>query len=303
MTTALQTFSSDLADLVAAASPSVVGIEHRRGQGSGLVLAQDGFVLTNAHVAGAGGPLRVRLSGARVVRGEVVGADARTDLAVIRASAADLPALPLAERRLRVGEVVVSIGNPLGFERSVSLGVVSALHRNLAAPGGEVLEGLIQTDAAVNPGNSGGPLLDARGAVVGVTTAMLPWARGIGFAVPASTAGWVASTLIHEGEVRRPFLGVAARGEDLEPAAAARIGRTRAVRVLEVVEGSPASAAGLHRGDLLVSAGGGAVETLDDVIRTMVLGHPEEIPVDVLRGDELLALRIRPRPPPSRAAA
>jgi S1-C subfamily serine protease len=300
--TALQTFSSDLADLVAAAAPSVVGIEVGRGQGSGVVLAQDGFVLTNAHVAAGGGPLRVRLSGERVVRAELVGSDARTDLAVVRASATDLPPLALAERRLRVGEVVVAIGNPLGFERSVSLGVVSALHRNLAAPRGEILEGLVQTDAAVNPGNSGGPLLDTSGAVVGVTTAMLPWARGIGFAVPAATAGWVASTLIHEGEVRRPFLGVAARGEDLEPAVATRVGRTRAVRVLEVVEDSPASAAGIRKGDLVIGAASIPVETLDDVVRAMVLGHPEEIPAEVLRGEERVALRIRPRAPAQKAA-
>jgi len=301
--TALQAYSADLADVVAGAAPSVVGIEHRRGQGSGVVLAQDGFVLTNAHVAAGGGPLRVRLSGSRVVRGELVGADARTDLAVVRADATELPALRLAERRLRVGELVVAIGNPLGFERSVSLGVVSALHRNLAAPQGEVLEGLVQTDAAVNPGNSGGPLLDAGGAVVGVTTAMLPWARGIGFAVPATTAGWVASTLLHEGEVRRPFLGVAARGEDLDPALAREVGRARAVRLLEIVEGSPAAAAGLRRGDLVVGAAGAPVETLDDVVRVMVLGHPEELPLDVVRDGARSALRIRPRPPGARAAA
>jgi S1-C subfamily serine protease len=301
--TALQAFSNDLADLVAAAAPSVVGVEHRRGQGSGVVLAQDGFVLTNAHVAAGGGPLRVRLAGARVVAGELVGADERTDLAVVRAAAAGLPPLPLAERRLRVGEVVVAIGNPLGFERSVSLGVVSALYRNLAAPRGEVLEGLVQTDVAVNPGNSGGPLLDARGAVVGVTTAMLPWARGIGFAVPATTAAWVASTLIHEGAVRRPFLGVAARGEDLEPAAASELGRTRAVRILDVAAGSPAAAAGLRAGDLVVGASGSPVETLDDVVRVMVLGHPPELALDVVRGGAPLVLRIRPRPPEVRAAA
>lgn len=301
--TALQAFSSDLADLVAAAAPSVVGVEHRRGQGSGVVLAQDGFVLTNAHVAAGGGPLRVRLPGARVVPGELVGADERTDLAVVRAAAADLPPLALAERRLRVGEVVVAIGNPLGFERSISLGVVSALHRNLGGPRGEVLEGLVQTDAAVNPGNSGGPLLDARGAVVGVTTAMLPYARGIGFAVPATTASWVASTLIHEGAVRRPFLGVAARGEDLEPAAARALGRTRAVRILEVQEGSPAAAAGLRIGDLVVGAAGAPVETLDDVVRVMVLGHPAELVLEVTRAGGPRLLRIRPRPPEVRAAA
>ena len=114
---------------------------------------------------------------------------------------------------------MLAIGNPLGFERSVTSGVVSALHRNLPAARGQVLEGLVQTDAAVNPGNSGGPLLDAHGAVVGITTAMLPWAHGIGFAVPAHTASWIASVLIRDGEVRRPFLGISARGEDLEPAA------------------------------------------------------------------------------------
>jgi len=300
---ALEAYSAELADVVARAAPSVVGVEHRRGQGSGVVLAHDGFVLTNAHVAAGGGPLRVRLSGSRIVRGELVGADARTDLAVVRADATDLPALRLAERRLRVGEVVVAIGNPLGFERSVSLGVVSALHRNLAAPQGEVLEGLVQTDAAVNPGNSGGPLVDAGGAVVGVTTAMLPWARGIGFAVPATTAGWVASTLIHEGEVRRPFLGIAARGEDLDPALAREIGRARAVRILEVVEGSPAAAAGLRRGDVVVGASGAPVETLDDVVRVMVLGHPEELGLDVVRDGTRIAHRIRPRPPVARAVA
>jgi serine protease Do len=292
--TSLESLSKDLADLVGRASPSVVGIEHRRGQGSGVVLAQDGFVLTNAHVASRG-PLRIRVSGSRAVRGEVVGSDERTDLAVVRADAGDLPSLPLSERRLRVGELVLAIGNPLGFERSVSMGVVSALHRNLGAPQGTILEGLVQTDAAVNPGNSGGPLLDAHGAVVGITTAMLPWASGIGFAVPAHTAGWVASTLIREGEVRRPFLGVGARGEDLEPAVARDAGYGRAVRILEVVPDSPASAAGLRKGDLVLSASGSPVETLDDVVRTMVLGHPEEISLEVLRGGSRERLAIRPR--------
>ena len=293
--TALEAFSSDLADLVARASPAVVGVEHRRGQGSGVVLAQDGFVLTNAHVAAGGGPLRVRLPGARAVRGELVGADERTDLAVVRADAGDLPALALSARRLRVGEVVVAIGNPLGFERSVSTGVVSALHRNLRAPKDGVLEGLVQTDAAVNPGNSGGPLVDASGAVVGITTAMLPWARGIGFAVPAHTAGWVASVLIREGRVARPFLGVAARGEDLEPALVREIGRERAVRILDVVADSPAAAAGLRKDDLVVAAGGAPVETLDDVIRAMVLGHPPEIEIGIVREGRREALAIRPR--------
>jgi S1-C subfamily serine protease len=224
-----------------------------------------------------------------------VGADERTDLAVVRADAGGLPSLALSTRRLRVGEVVVAIGNPLGFERSVSTGVVSALHRNLGAPKGGVLEGLVQTDAAVNPGNSGGPLVDASGAVVGITTAMLPWARGIGFAVPGRTADWVASVLIREGRVVRPFVGVAARGEDLEPAVAGALGRERAVRILEVVAGSPAAAAGLREGDVVVEASGAPVETLDDVVRAMVLGHPPEIALGIVRDGRREALAIRPR--------
>jgi serine protease Do len=299
--TALQAFSSDVAELVRRAAPAVVGVEHRRGQGSGLVLAQDGYLLTNAHVARGGGPLRVRLSGARTARAELAGADERTDLAVLRVEARDLEVLALSERRLAVGELVLAIGNPLGFERSVTMGVVSALHRNLPTPGGGMLEGLVQTDASINPGNSGGPLLDARGEVVGVTTAMLPWARGIGFAIPAHTASWVASVLIREGEVPRPFLGIAARGEDLEPAVAAEAGHRRGVRVLEVVAGSPAQAAGLAAGDLLLAASGRPVETLDDLQRVLVLAPSTELALEVLRGGKRERLAIRPRA--ARAAA
>jgi S1-C subfamily serine protease len=293
--TALQAFSRDVAELVARAAPAVVGVEHRRGQGSGVVLAGDGYVLTNAHVAAGGGPLRVRISGSRVAQGERVGADERTDLAVLRVETRELPLLALSERRLQVGETVIAIGNPLGFERSVTVGVVSALYRNLPAPGGGLLEGLIQTDASINPGNSGGPLLDAQGEVVGINTAMLPWARGIGFAIPAHTASWIASVLIRQGEVRRPFLGIAARGEDLEPAVAREAGHARAIRVLEVVESSPARAAGLARDDLLLAANGNPVQTLDDLQRVMVLAPPSEIALDVLRGGRRQALAIRPR--------
>ena len=298
--TALEALSGDLATLVARTSPAVVGVEVGRGQGSGVALAQDGWVLTNAHVARGRGPLRVRLSGGRVATGERVGADDRTDLAVIRTEARDLPALPLAERRLAVGEIVVAIGNPLGFERSVTVGVVSALHRNLPTPQGGLLEGLVQTDASINPGNSGGPLVDARGEIVGVNTAIIPWARGIGFAVPAHTASWIASVLIRHGEVRRPFLGIAARGEDLEPALAREVGHGRAVRVLEVMDGSPARGAGIAPGDLLLGANGNPVETLDDLQRVMVLGQPADLALEVLRGGGRRTLEIRPRP---RAAA
>jgi S1-C subfamily serine protease len=275
----------------------VVGIEQRRGQGSGLVLTPDGYVLTNAHVAQAAGPLRVRFSGTSTVKGERVGADPRTDLAVLRVEAPGLRALALGDsRRLSVGQLVVAIGNPLGFERSVTMGVISALYRNLPTPEGGMFDGLVQTDAAVNPGNSGGPLLDAEGAVVGVTTAMLPWAHGMAFAVPSHTASWVAAVLIQHGEVRRPFLGIAARGEDLEPALASELARARAVRVLRVEAGAPAERGGVREGDLLVSANGSEIVTLDDLQRVMVLAAEPELELEILRGRERRRLGLRPRP-------
>jgi S1-C subfamily serine protease len=295
--TALSQLSQDLAALVARASPSVVGVEQRRGQGSGLVLTPDGYLLTNAHVARAAGPLRVRFSGTVTAKGERVGADARTDLAVLRIEAPGLRALPLADsRKLAVGQLVVAIGNPLGFERSVTMGVVSALYRNLPTPDGGMFDGLVQTDAAVNPGNSGGPLLDAEGAVIGVTTAMLPWAHGMAFAVPSHTASWVAAVLIQHGEVRRPFLGIAARGEDLDPALAVELARARAIRVLHVETGAPADQGGVKEGDLLVAANGSEVVTLDDLQRVMVLTTEPELELEVLRGGERRRLGLRPKP-------
>ncbi len=292
----LRDLSAELSGLVARAAPAVVGIERRRGHGSGVVLAQDGYVLTNAHVAGRGGPIGVRLSGEEAVKGELVGADERTDLAVIRAGAGGLPTLPLAEdRRLRVGELVVAIGNPLGFDRSVTVGVVSALYRSLPTGQGGLLDGLVQTDAAVNPGNSGGPLLDADGQVVGITTAMIPQAAGIGFAIPARTASWVAAVLIQHGEVRRPTLGIAVRAEELAPEAARAAGHPRGVRVLGVEAGTPAAEAGIAEGDLLLEANGNPVDTLDDLQRVLVLSAPPEIELSVLRGSALRRRAIRPR--------
>jgi S1-C subfamily serine protease len=225
-----------------------------------------------------------------------VGADPRTDLAVIRAARGDLRALPLDEsRRLEVGEIVLAIGNPLGFERSVSLGVVSALHRNLPTRDG-VIDGLIQTDAAVNPGNSGGPLLDAEGRVVGVTTAMLPWAHGMAFAVPARTAGWVAAVLMREGRVRRPFLGIQVRGEELPDGLARAARQPRALRVLGVEPGAPADAAGVRAGDLVVSANGAAVVGLDDLARAMVLAAPRQVELGVLRDGAPRTVAVHPGP-------
>ena len=297
----LAQLSHDLTALVARAAPSVVGVGHRRGQGSGMVLAADGYVLTNSHVARSSGALRVRLSDGVTMPGELVGADDHTDLAVVRVPARLPEPLTLAEAEpLSVGQLVVAIGNPLGFERSVSLGVVSALFRSLPTSAGSLLEGLIQTDAAVNPGNSGGPLVDADGRVVGITTAMIAYASGIGFAVRASTASWVAAVLIQKGEVKRPFLGITARGEELGPALAVETGQARAVRVLGVAGGTPASDSGLRKDDVLLSANGRPVATVDDLQRALVLSGPE-VHLAVRRGGEDRQLLVRPSPQPRAA--
>ena len=297
----LGTLSQELETLVARTSPAVVGVGHRRGHGSGLVLADDGIILTNAHVVSRADELGVRLASGEALRAERIGADPRTDLAVLRVSATGrLPSLPLAEGRyLRVGQLVVAIGNPFRFDRSVSLGVVSAIERSLPGPDGGLFEGLVQTDAAINPGNSGGPLLDATGAVVGINTAVIPYAQGIGFAIPAHTASWVSAVLIQKGEIRRPYLGISASGVELVPAMARDLGQPRAVRVHGVAAGTPAAAAGLEEGDLLLAADGNPVASVDDLQRVIVLSGASELQLDFLRGRERRAAAIRPAAPRS----
>jgi S1-C subfamily serine protease len=290
----LRQLSNELESLVARTTPSVVGVAHRNGQGTGVVLAPDGYILTNCHVVRPAGELRIAFGSGADLRGEVVGVDDRTDLAVVRVGTSGLSHLPFAERRhLRVGQLVIAIGNPLHFERSVSLGVVSALDRSLPAPGGNLLEGLVQTDAAINPGNSGGPLLDADGAVVGINTAIIPFAQGIGFAVPAHTAHWVAAVLVQRGVVQRPILGVTARGIELEAALAHDLGQPRAIRVHRVGSATPAERAGLRDGDLLLGANGTPVASVDDLQRILVLGDTTHVDLDILRGRERQTLHAQ----------
>src|SRR5713226_1953464 len=293
----LNQLSKELESLVPKAAPAVVGIDQPRGQGSGLVLTQDGYVLTNAHVIHGARKLQVLLSEGSAVRAERVGTDVNTDLAVVRMDAAGLSTLPLADfRSLHVGQLVVAIGNPFRFERSVSLGVISALDRTLPGAGGGILEGLIQTDAAINPGNSGGPLLDAEGTVLGINTAIIPYAQGIGFAIPAPTASWVAAVLIHSGEVRRPYLGIAAKGEELAAELVRNTGQPRAIRIVSVELSTPASVAGLRGGDLLLTANGKPLGTVDDLQRVMVLSSADEVELEIWRDDKRHSLHARPKP-------
>jgi S1-C subfamily serine protease len=294
----LAALSRDIEELVARAAPSVVAVEHHGSQGSGIVLAGDGYVVTNSHVARCkSDELYVRLPSGDRVRARRVGDDPPTDLAVLRVEAHGLPSLELAdERRLRVGQLVVAIGNPLRFERSVSLGVVSAIERSLPGPQGRPFEGLVQTDAAINPGNSGGPLLDATGAVVGINTAVIPRAHGLGFAIPAHTVSWVAAVLIARGKIDRPWLGIAASGVELAPALASDIGQPRALRVHTVGEGTPAKNAGLRQGDLVLRANQNPIYGVDDLQRVMVLAGSEELRLEFLREGDRHDIVARPQP-------
>jgi serine protease Do len=299
----LQQLSASLEGLVARTAPSVVAVEHYRGHGSGVVLTPDGYVLTNHHVVAGRRELGIGFADGSYLQAKAVGLDPRTDLAVLRVTARDLPALKLADsREVRVGQLVVAIGNPLRFERSVTLGVVSALDRSLNGAGGVLFEGLIQTDAAINPGNSGGPLVSAAGEVVGISTAIVPYAQGIGFAVPAHTASWVSAILIQKGEIRRPFLGIAARGVELVATVARELGHPRAVRIFEVSPNTPAANAGLKDGDLVLAADGQWLSSVDDLQRVMVLGDADEVRLDILRDRRKVEIRIAPRRSTPRAA-
>jgi serine protease Do len=282
--TSLLELSDALQQLVARVSPAVLGVEQGRGAGTGVVVAGDGYLLTNHHVAGSGRALRIRLPGGETTRGELVGSDPATDLAVVRVRDAALVQLPLADpAAVAVGQLVVAIGNPFRFERSVSLGIVSALDRSLPGPNGTVFEGLLQTDAAINPGNSGGPLVNARGEVVGINTAVIPWAQGMGFAVSARTATWVTSVLMTRGTIERRYLGVAARSEQLPAELAEATGQPKAVRILQVSSGSPAETAGLRPEDLLLGVHGEAVGNVDDIHRLMVTRGTEVVPLALWR--------------------
>jgi len=291
----LELFSDELEHLVERVAPGVVAIEHRKGNGTGLTLTSDGCVLTNAHVVQQAPRVRVRYHDGKWADGEVVGRDTATDLAVVRSSRRDTRTLSLADAaQVKVGQVVLALGHPFGFERSVSLGVVSALERRLPGRDGAVLDGLIQTDAAINPGNSGGPLLNVRGQVVGINTAMLPFAQGIGFAVPAYTAAWVSALLLRRGVIHRRFLGIAAKNETFEAPVAARIGQPRGVRVVDIGNGTPAAAGGLEPDDVLLEVNGAPVTSVDDLQRLLALDADGAVEVTLWKREARVHTQVRP---------
>lgn len=271
-TEVLDAFSQAVINVVDRVSPSVVHVTDGRGGASGVVIAPDGYVLTNAHVVERGDGAQVTLRDGTLIRGTVAGRDNATDLAVVRLDASSLAAAELGDSdTLRVGQLVIAIGDPLGFQSTVTTGVVSALGRSLSARDGRVIENVIQTDAALNPGNSGGPLVDTRARIVGINTAIIPNAQGICFAVPSATARQVAGALIRDGKVRRAYLGISGAATPIGRQLAASLGLATGagIRIIEVTAGSPADGAGMKPGDLLVFLDGHATPTLSALQRLL----------------------------------
>jgi S1-C subfamily serine protease len=302
----LDAYSEAVIGAVEATGPAVVKIElDRRGTGSGVVFTPDGFVLTNSHVLFPGprsarpGDVRVTLPDGRCFGGEPVGHDPHTDLAVVRIGGAGLPWARLGDsRQLRVGQIAIAIGNPYGFQHSVSAGVVSALGRTLRSQSNRLMDDVIQTDAALNPGNSGGPLVTTGGEVIGINTAMILPAQGLCFAIASNTARFVASLLMRDGRIRRSYVGVAGQNTPIPRAVARehRLAVSSGVLVQSVEADSPAAACGLRHGDVILAFADEAVAGVDDLHRLLTaerIGMP--VPVSLLRDGVRRTMTIVPR--------
>ena len=287
----LDAYSRAVIDVVDRVGPAVVRLDvktsdDRRhgGTGSGVIVAPDGLVLTNSHVVDGAARVNVTTVEGRSLVARVVGDDPDTDLALVRIDApVTLPAAPLGNSKLlRRGQLVIAIGNPLGFESTVTTGVVSALGRSLRSRSGRLIDDVIQTDAALNPGNSGGPLVSSHGEVVGINTAVIVGAQGICFAVAANTASFVLGELVRHGRVRRAYIGVAAQQFTLSRRRrhAAGLAQESAVMIATLEPGSPAERAGLVSGDIILALDGIPVTGADDLIRMLAgekIGRPVEI--------------------------
>ena len=286
------------------------GVSPRRsdapvGSGSGFVFTPDGYVLTNSHVVHGAARIQVTMDGGRAHEARMIGEDPDTDLAVIRVDTPGLVAARLGDSsRLKVGQLVIAIGNPFGFQCTVTAGVVSALGRSMRAVSGRLIDDVIQTDAALNPGNSGGPLVTAAGEVVGVNTAMIQPAQGISLAIAINTASHVVSQLIREGRVRRSVVGLAGQSVPVHRRVARYHGleKETAVLVISVETGGPASRAGIRPGDLIVGFAGHTVGGVDDLHRLLterLVGAAS--PVTLLRGADKLDVTVMPAPQASLA--
>jgi S1-C subfamily serine protease len=301
----LDAYSHAVVHVVEQVGPAVVSIGRTSGRGpagagSGVVFTPDGYVLTNAHVAAGAQHLELGFTDGSTCAAQLVGVDHATDLAVVRATGKILAHAPFGDSSgLRVGQLVVAIGNPLGFSSTVSAGVVSALGRTMRARDGHAMEGIIQSDVALNPGNSGGPLVDSRGRVVGINTAIILGAQGISFSVPIDTAKWVVGELMTSGRVRRGWLGIAGQNRPIprDRARKLEVSAASGVEVTGFDERGPAKSSGLRVGDVVVGIDGKPVSSVDDIHRALTrMTWPIEaaLTLRVIRGDRLVDVGVTP---------
>ena len=304
----LDDYSRTIVSAVDRVTPSVVNIESRAngsrgGSGSGFIIAPDGFILTNSHVVHGAREIVVNLSDGRESRAQLVGDDPDTDLAVIRVDAAQLSHVRLADSEtLRVGQIAIAIGNPLGFQASVTAGVISALGRSMHAQSGRLIDNIIQTDAALNPGNSGGPLANSAGEVIGVNTAVIRPAQGICFAIASNTAKFIAGWLIKEGRIRRGYIGVAGQTSPLHRRVARfyHLANESGAMVVSVEKGSPAEQSRIRPDDVIVALNDEPIASVHDLHKKLVgdrIGTPCQL--TVLRGTEQLTIYVTPAEMPA----
>ena len=278
-----------------------------RGSGSGFLFTPDGYLLTNSHVVHGASSISVRLNDDARSAADLVGDDPDSDLAVLRiGSPVALPYVEFGDStRVRVGQVAIAIGNPLGYSKSVTTGVISALGRTLRAKSGRLMHDVIQTDAALNPGNSGGPLVDSKGRVIGVNTAMIPQAQAICFATGINTAKWVIGQLFAHGRVRRAYIGVSGATVPIATRVVRHFGLSHAsaVHVLDLVPGSPAARAGVAIGDRMIAIDGQAIDGIDGLQRLLDSSWIDRAcELKILRRSSILSLRLRPVESPAQSA-
>jgi len=308
----LDAYSTAVSSTVASAGEAVVHIEVRGrrsqqaeagGSGSGFFLSPDGYALTNSHVVHDASELFVHLADGRRLRADLVGEDPHTDLAVVRVSSEPLPFLPLADSdRVRPGQIAIALGSPMGFQQTVTAGIVSGLGRSLRAQSGRTIDNIIQTDAALNPGNSGGPLVNTRAEVIGVNTAIIRPAQGICFAIASNLARWVAGWLIKDGRIRRSYLGVGGQTVPLLRAVARayHLSQESGVLVSQLTPGSPASVAGLREGDIITALDTHPVRTVTDLHQLLTADYIDRpANLTAIRLTERLVLPVRPAEMPA----